>query len=83
MTPTVAGALHTPPLDAGGWTPWSRALRGVLAEDQILTAKTDRYNRARVPAPFPVHRWSERVPDVVVLPTSTEQVAAVVRIAND
>ena len=55
----------------------------MLAEDQILTAKTDRCNRARVPAPFPVHRWSERVPDVVVLPTSTEQVAAVVRIAND
>ena len=55
----------------------------MLADDQILTAKTDRYNRARVPAPFPVHRWSERVPDVVVLPTSTEQVAAVVRIAND
>ena len=46
-------------------------------------AKTDRYNRARVPAPFPVHRWSERVPDVVVMPTSTEQVAAVVRIANE
>ncbi|MGL5851163.1 MAG: FAD-binding oxidoreductase, partial [Phycicoccus sp.] len=30
-----------------------------------------------------VHRWSERVPDVVVLPTSTEQVAGVVRVAND
>ena len=46
-------------------------------------ARADRFNRARVPAPFPVHRWAERIPDVVVLPTSTEQVAAVVRIAND
>jgi glycolate oxidase len=59
------------------------ALRPVLADEQILLAKTDRYNRARVPAPFPVHRWSERVPDLVVLPTSTEQVAQVVRIANE
>ena len=60
-----------------------RALRTVLADDQILTSRTDRFNRARVPAPFPVHRWGERVPDLAVLPTSTEQVAAVVKIAND
>ena len=44
------------------------ALRTVLADDQILTSKPDRYNRARVPAPFPVHRWSERLPDLAVLP---------------
>ena len=60
-----------------------RALRTVLADEQILTGRADRFNRARVPAPFPVHRWAERIPDVVVLPTSTEQVAAVVKIAND
>lgn len=58
-------------------------LRAVLRDDQILTSKTDRYNRARVPAPFPVHRWGERVPDLAVLPESTEEVAAVVRIANE
>lgn len=58
-------------------------LRAVLRDDQILTSKTDRYNRARVPAPFPVHRWAERVPDLAVLPESTEEVAAVVRIANE
>ena len=56
------------------------ALRTVLADEQILTSKPDRYNRARVPAPFPVHRWAERLPDLAVLPTSTEQVAAVVRV---
>lgn len=60
-----------------------RALRTVLADDQVLTSKTDRYNRCRVPAPFPGHHWAERVPDLAVLPTSTEQVAGVVRIAND
>ena len=59
------------------------ALRTVLPDDQILTSKADRLNRARVPAPFPVHRWAERMPDLAVLPTSTEQVAAVVRIANE
>ncbi len=59
------------------------ALRTVLGDEQILTSKPDRYNRARVPAPFPVHRWAERLPDLAVLPTSTEEVAGVVRIAND
>ena len=49
----------------------------------MLTSITARYNRARVPAPFPVHRWAERVPDVSSCPTSTEQVAAIVQIAND
>ena len=59
------------------------ALRTVLRDEQILTSKPDRYNRARVPAPFPVHRWAERLPDLAVLPTSTEEVAGVVRIANE
>ena len=58
-------------------------LHDVLRADQVLTSKADRYNRARTPAPFPVHRWSERVPDVVVLPESTEDVVAVVRLANE
>jgi glycolate oxidase len=84
VTSTLEPApFTTEPLSADRLGALLRALQGVLADDQILTAKTDRYNRARVPAPFPVHRWSERVPDAVVLPTSTEQVAQVVRIAND
>ncbi|WP_392425137.1 FAD-binding oxidoreductase [Barrientosiimonas humi] len=58
-------------------------LRTVLRDDQVLTSKTDRLNRARVPAPFPVHRWRERLPDLAVLPESTDEVAAVVRIANE
>ena len=58
-------------------------LQGVLPADQVLTSKADRFNRARTPAPFPVHRWSEHVPDVVVLPESTDDVVAVVRLANE
>ncbi|MGK5171543.1 FAD-binding oxidoreductase [Geodermatophilus sp. CPCC 205761] len=82
-TPFTNEPFTTPPLSDERLATLVTALRGVLADDQVLLAKTDRYNRARVPAPFPVHRWSDRVPDVVVMPRSTEQVAQVVRIAND
>jgi glycolate oxidase len=54
----------------------------ILGADHVLTGRSARFNRARVPAPFPVHRWHEHVPDVVVLPTSAEQVAEVLRLAN-
>ena len=57
-------------------------LLSVLGDEHVHTGKTARYARARVPAPFPVHRWAEHVPDVVVTPGSTEEVAEVVRIAN-
>ncbi|MFC4001849.1 FAD-binding oxidoreductase [Prauserella oleivorans] len=70
---TIAPALTDPVVDE---------LCQVVGSDQVLTDKPARFNRARVPAPFPVHRWSERVPDVVVLPGSTEEVAEIVRIAN-
>jgi glycolate oxidase len=54
----------------------------VLGTEHVLTGVTDRYARTRVPAPFPVHRWRDYVPDLVVLPGSTEEVAEVVMIAN-
>jgi glycolate oxidase len=57
-------------------------LVAILGDDGVLTDKPARWNRTRTPAPFPVHRWKEYVPDVVVLPRTTEQVAEVVRLAN-
>lgn len=57
-------------------------LRRALGEEYVLTSRADRFNRTRVPAPFPVHRWAEHVPDAVVLPGSAADVAEVVRIAN-
>jgi glycolate oxidase len=57
-------------------------LVGICGSDHVFTDKAARFNRARVPAPFPVHRWADHVPDVVVLPTSAEQVSEVVRLAN-
>ncbi len=57
-------------------------LRQVVGDEHLLVDKPARMHRARVPAPFPVHRWADHVPDAVVLPGSTEEVAAVVRVAN-
>jgi glycolate oxidase len=57
-------------------------LQAILGEDKVLLSKPARYNRTRVPAPFPVHRWREFVPDLAVLPERTEQVAEVIKLAN-
>jgi len=58
-------------------------LRAILGEDgAVLTGAAARLNRARVPAPFPVHRWAEYVPDVVVLPRSAQQVSEIIKLAN-
>jgi glycolate oxidase len=58
-------------------------LRGILGDpDRVLPGLAARVNRTRVPAPFPVHRWAEHMPDVAVLPTSAEQVSEVVKLAN-
>jgi glycolate oxidase len=57
-------------------------LVGICGHDYVFTNLSARYNRARVPAPFPVHRWEEYIPDAVVLPTSAEQISEVVQLAN-
>ena len=58
-------------------------LRAIIGDDtQVLPNLTSRVNRTRVPAPFPVHRWADHMPDVAVLPTAAEQVSEVVKLAN-
>ncbi|CAN5704508.1 FAD-linked oxidase C-terminal domain-containing protein [soil metagenome] len=54
----------------------------ILGEDHVLSGKSALYNRARVPSPFPLHRWADHIPDVVVLPTNARQVSEVVELAN-
>ena len=50
-------------------------LEAILGEPgAVLTNISSRVNRARVPAPFPVHRWSEYTPAAVVLPRTAAQV---------
>src|ERR1700748_823685 len=58
-------------------------LREIIGDEQrVLPNISARVNRTRTPAPFPVHRWSEFMPDVAVLPTSAEQVSGVLKLAN-
>jgi glycolate oxidase len=57
-------------------------LIGILGPDRVFTGRSALFNRARVPAPFPVHRWEDHVPSAVVLPTSAQEVSEVVRLAN-
>ena len=57
-------------------------LVAICGEDHVFTDRPARLNRARVPSPFPVHRWEDYAPQVVVLPTSAEQVSEVVKLAN-
>ena len=44
-------------------------LRAIIGDDdRVLPNLSSRVNRTRVPAPFPVHRWADHMPDVAVLP---------------
>jgi glycolate oxidase len=54
----------------------------ICGEDHVLTRRSALFNRARVPAPFPAHRWSDFTPQAVVLPTTSEQVSQVLKLAN-
>ncbi len=57
-------------------------LQAICGPDHVFTGRSALFNRARVPAPFPAHRWAEHIPQAVVLPTSAQQVSEVVKLAN-
>jgi len=58
-------------------------LRAITGDpDRVLPNLSSRVNRTRVPAPFPVHRWAEFMPDVALLPTSAEEVSEILKLAN-
>ncbi|HEX2411491.1 MAG TPA: FAD-binding oxidoreductase [Solirubrobacteraceae bacterium] len=58
-------------------------LRAIIGDDdRVLDNVSSRAMRTRVPAPFPVHRWAQHMPDVAVLPVSAEEVSEVVKLAN-
>jgi glycolate oxidase len=57
-------------------------LTAICGPDHVFTGRSALFNRTRVPAPFPAHRWEDYVPQAVVLPTSAEQVSEVVKLAN-
>lgn len=57
-------------------------IRRIIGDEHTLTSKSERAIRASSAAPFPIHKWEEYVPSVVALPGSTEEVAAIVKLAN-
>ena len=58
-------------------------LRAIFGDDdRVLTNVSSRVNRTRVPAPFPVHRWAEHMPDLAVLPRTAQEVSETVKLAN-
>ena len=57
-------------------------LVAICGDEHVFTGKSALYNRARVPSPFPVHRWNDYIPQAVVLPTTAEQISEVVKLAN-
>jgi len=59
-----------------------RDLVGIVGEHNVTTALHQRAIRAVVSCSFPIHRWQEHLPDVVVLPGSTEEVSEILKLAN-
>jgi glycolate oxidase len=58
-------------------------LRAIIGDpDRVLANTSSRVNRTRVPAPFPVHRWADHMPDVAILPKTAQEVSEVVKLAN-
>lgn len=59
-----------------------RELVEAIGKENVLTEVRHRALRSASAAPFPIHEWKKHLPDVVVLPTSTEDVVNIVKIAN-
>src|SRR6516225_523775 len=57
-------------------------LTAICGPDHVFSERSAVFNRARVPAPFPAHRWEDHIPSAIVLPTSAEQISEVVKLAN-
>ena len=58
-------------------------LKAIIGDDaRVRPDQSSRAFRSRVPAPFPVHRWAEHFPDVVILPKTAIEVSEVVKLAN-
>jgi glycolate oxidase len=58
-------------------------LREAIGEEKVLTSVHERAVRAASCSPFPLHQWEEHTPDVVVLPKTTADVVAIVKLANE
>jgi len=57
-------------------------LRSALGDEYVMTEYHQRAIRTSSASPMGLHLWTELLPDVVVMPASTEEVVAVVKAAN-
>ena len=58
-------------------------LESALGQENVYLDIPHRAVRAAVPSPFPVCHWEEHIPDIVVLPKTTEEVVEIMKVAND
>lgn len=58
-------------------------LEAAIGKEYVFLDMPHRAVRAAVPAPFPLHDWETHIPDVVVLPESTDEVVDIIKIANE
>ncbi len=58
-------------------------LTSLLGEENVLTDLHERAMRAFNCAPAPLHRWADQTPDVVVLPGGTDDVVAILKLADE
>ena len=54
----------------------------ICGTGRVVVTPQGRLIRAMVPAPFPFQRWADEAPEVAVLPETTEEVVAIVKLAN-
>ncbi|SDP76391.1 FAD-binding oxidoreductase [Desulforhopalus singaporensis] len=59
------------------------SLRDAIGNEYVFQDVPNRAIRSAVPAPFPLHDWEAHIPDVVVMPSTTEEVVEIVKIANE
>lgn len=57
-------------------------LRSIVGAQHVYTEMHHRLLRSATPSPFPIHRWDDHAPDVVVMPASRDEVVEIVRFAN-
>ncbi|MBT1076462.1 FAD-binding oxidoreductase [Geobacter grbiciae] len=58
-------------------------LESAIGKEFVFLDMPHRAVRSAVPAPFPLHEWEKHIPDVVVMPQSTEEVVEIMKIANE
>ena len=57
-------------------------LRRIVGDRNVLTELHERAIRAATPFPFRIDRWQDYLPDIIVMPGSTEEVSEMLKFAN-